>query len=91
MTEKAAMNEPSLSEDPTLSELFDFIAVDEGMRVLPVTVRQSHDDTRLLIALQGEHDQCSFLMAKLMSLIGDLHDLEAQAEQDDEPRIVHPG
>lgn len=74
------MNEERpLSTNPTLQELFDFIQVDEGVRVLPVTVRQTQEDTRLFIAIQGEHEMASFMMAELMAHVNNLYDLSQQA------------
>lgn len=92
--QEQALNEPTLSKDPRLSELFDFIKTDEGVRVLPVTVRQDADDTRLFIAIQGSHETASTIMAQLMAHIDELHDLAAQEEarqsEQRKPEIVTP-
>jgi len=81
-----------LTKDSTLKELFDFIAVPEGANVMPITLSQKKDDTRLMILVQGEHKIASVIMAQLMTVLQDMSDTVAQAEQeDDKPRIVLPG
>lgn len=90
-TEVVHDGEPRLSADPRLSELFEFMNVDaEQMGVLPVSVQQQKDDTRLLIAIRGEHETASFLMANLMTAINDMHGLAEQeraSKDDDESSI----
>ena len=84
-----------LPADPKLSELFAFISVDEGVRVLPVTFKQSENDTQLFIAIQGKHDQASIIMANLMTAIDEMHDLSEQyaaehadQDEDDDSSII---
>lgn len=77
----------ALSENSTINELFETIRVDRGVNVVPVTVSQEPANTRLLIALQGEHDTASTIMALLMSAIDEIHERQAQQEasESDEP------
>ena len=79
-----------LTPDASLKEVFDEIAVDEGVRVVAVTIQQEPKDTRMMILVQGEHDTASVIMANLMTLVNELEDTEKQREQDDKPRIVLP-
>lgn len=86
--------EKQLSEDPTLSELFEFIKTEGGVRILPITVKQDENDTRLLLAIQGEHRTASIIMAQLMTEVSDLHDLSEQeeaGENEQKPKIIVPG
>ncbi len=80
-----------LTPDSTLKELFDFIKIDKGVNVMPVTLDQHPEDTRMMILIQGEHEMASVIMSKLMTLVNDIFDIEKQREQDDKPRIVLPG
>ena len=88
MTEE---KENGLSKDSTLTEVFDFIDMEEGgVNVIPVTVEQDDHDTRLAIFIRGEHGLASFLMAQLMTEIQNLFDLQQQAEaraMEDGPQI----
>ena len=81
-----------LSQESTLKELFDFIAVNEGVNVMPVKIKQDEHDTRLLIVIQGHRDTASVILAQLMTVIQDMFDTSEQAEVErDKPRIVLPG
>ena len=81
-----------LSEESTLQELFDHIAVSEGVNVMPVTLKQDENDTRLMIIIQGRHDTASVILAQLMTLVQDMFDTAEQVEKDsDKSRIVLPG
>jgi len=80
-----------LSPDSTLTEIFDYIKVEEGVNVMPVTLGQDDKDTRMMILIQGEHETASVIMAQIMTLINDMFDTEKQREQDDKSRIVLPG
>jgi len=76
-----------LSEDPTLNQVFEFIDLSGGpVQVMPVTIAQDPDDTRLAVFIRGEHETASIIMAKLMGEIQDLHDMQQQQEA--EPEIV---
>ena len=90
MSEEKEKFHNGLSPESTLKELFDFIRVEEGVNVMPVTLDQDPKDTRMMILIQGEHETASVIMAKLMTVVTDLFDTEKQREQDDKPRIVLP-
>jgi len=74
MTEK-------LTPENTINEFFDFFDRGEApVQVVPITIKQQSDDTRLAIFIHGEHETSSVIMAELMTRIGELFDLQAQAE-----------
>ena len=80
-----------LTPESTINEVFNFLDVDEtGAQVVPVTIKQQSDDTRLAIFIKGEHQIASTIMAELMTRVEELFDLaaQAQAEGDAEPTIV---
>jgi hypothetical protein len=70
-----------ITPETTLSEIFEFLDRGENaVQVVPMTVKQQSDDTRLAIFIHGEHDAASVIMAELMTRIDELFDLQAQAE-----------
>jgi hypothetical protein len=80
-----------LPEDPLISQVFEFIDLSAGaVQVMPVTVAQAPDDTRLALFIRGEHDTASIIFAKLMGEIQDLFDMQQQADADDNQTIVTP-
>lgn len=89
--EKEEVYSSGLSRESTLKEVFDHIAVKQGVNVTAVTLEQSEHDTRMMILIQGEHKTASVIMAQLMAHIGDLSDTAKQKEQDEQPRILLPG
>ena len=77
--EKLTEEEKVLSEDPTLSELFEFIRDPEAdVRVLPVTVKQTDNEAQLFIAIQGTPMTANTIMAQLMTLVQDMYDMAEQ-------------
>lgn len=90
MSEEKEKFNNGLTPESTLKQVFDFIRIDEGVNVMPVTLAQDPKDTRMMILIQGEHKTASIIMAKLMTLVGDIFDIEKQRDQDDKPRIVLP-
>ncbi len=75
--EKTASN--GLSQNSSLREVFEFVDLPEGqMNIMPITVKQDEEDTRLAIFIRGPHDEASMVMAKL---IGDVQDLFDKVEQ----------
>lgn len=82
-----------MTPENTLNEFFEFFERgDNAVQVVPVTVKQQSDDTRLAIFIHGEHEAASTIMAALMLKIDELFDLQAQAEATSEPesRIIAP-
>jgi hypothetical protein len=80
-----------LTPENTLNEFFEFFDREENaVQVVPVTIKQQEDDTRLAIFIHGKHEPSSVIMAELMSKIDELFDLQAQAEASREPesRII---
>ena len=81
-----------LTPESTLDELFEHIRVDEGMNVIPITLKQDPKDTRLMIVIQGNANMAGVMFAQLITAIQDMSDLVEQQEiKDDESRIVLPG
>ena len=80
-----------MTPENTLNEFFEFFDRGENaVQVVPITVKQQQDDTRLAIFIHGKHEESSVIMAELMTRIDELFDLQAQAEATVEPetRIV---
>ncbi|TFH42452.1 MAG: hypothetical protein E4H01_13450 [Lysobacterales bacterium] len=74
-----------LTPESTIREMFELFDCDEEngpVRVVPMTIKQQKDDTQLLILIKGEHMTASTIFASCMSVIDDLHALQAQAEAD---------
>ena len=82
----------SLTPESTISEVFEFFDTGEGaVQVVPVTIKQQDDDTRLAIFIKGEHETASVIMAELMSRVEELFDLSQQVpEPDDSTAIITP-
>lgn len=80
--------EKSLPADPKLSELFDYFAVQGGVQVVPMTLSEAPDDTRLLLCIRGHHETASLIFAELWSRIEELSAIEKQHAANDGPRIV---
>ena len=85
-----------LTPESTINEVFEFFDMEgAGLRVIPITIKQQADDTRLAIFLKGEHEITSVMMAELMTRIDELHDLAAQGDatpkaEDEQPTIIAP-
>lgn len=77
-----------LTRDTTIDELFNYVAVEQGVNVLPITWRQDPNDTQLMLVVQGDHDTASIIFANLMMTIEDLMELSEQAPPEDEPSII---
>jgi len=80
-----------LTPENTMNEFFEFFDRGENaVQVVPITVKQQDDDTRLAIFIHGKHEDASVIMAELMGKIDELFDLQAQAEATREPesRII---
>ena len=79
-----------LSPESSVNDVFDFIDAGDGLRVIPLTVKQQEDDTRLAIFIKGEHGIASMMMAELMLRIEEMHDLaeQGQATKDAAPTII---
>ncbi len=70
-----------LTPENTVNEYFEFFDRGEApVQVVPITIKQQTDDTRLAIFIHGEHELASIIMAELMTKIDDLFDAQAQAE-----------
>ena len=96
-------NDSPLSPASSIQEIFEAITPDEGMRVLPTQIPAPEGQAHLAILITGSHDECSVLMANLMSYVQDMHDVASQKEAEseildaegkpieDEPTIILPG
>ena len=74
-----------LTPENTLNEFFEFFEHDNtGVRVVPLTVKEQSDDTRLAIIIRGEHQTASVIMATLLTRVEELLALQAQAEAESE-------
>ena len=62
-----------MTPENTLNEFFEFFdRGDNAVQVVPLTVKQQEDDTRLAIFVHGEHEAASVIMAELMTRIDEL-------------------
>ena len=80
-----------LTPENTMNEIFEYLDRGENaVQVVPMTIKQQEDDTRLAIIIHGEHQAASVIMAELMTKIDELFDMQAQMEAEVEPesRIV---
>jgi len=85
------MSKQKLTPENTVNEFFEYFDRGENaVQVVPVTIKQQQDDTRLAVFVKGEHDAASVIFAEIMTRIDELFDLQAQAEAQREPesRIV---
>ena len=70
-----------MTPENTLNDFFEFFDRGENaVQVVPITVKQQDDDTRLAIFIAGNHKEASVIMAELMIRIDELFDLQEQAE-----------
>lgn len=70
-----------MTPENTLNDFFEFFDRGENaVQVVPMTVKQQDDDTRLAIFITGNHKEASVIMAELMTRIDELFDLQEQAE-----------
>jgi hypothetical protein len=75
-----------MTPENTVNEFFEFFDRGENaVQVVPITIKQQEDDTRLAIFIHGEHDHASAIMAELMIRIDELFDMQAQVEASGEP------
>lgn len=80
-----------MTPENTLNEFFDFFDRGENaVQVIPVTVKEQEDDTRLCIFIHGEHQTSSTLFACLMEKVEELYAIAAQMEeeQSESKRII---
>lgn len=80
-----------MTPENTLNEFFEFFDRGENaVQVVPMTIKQQQDDTRLAIFIRGEHEAASVIMAELMTKIDELFDMQAQVEasRESEPSII---
>jgi hypothetical protein len=76
-----------LDKNSTRTDVFEFIDnPDVLLHVLPLTVSQDENDTRLCIFVRGPHEDASMVFAGLMSHVQDLHDQQTQAAAEDEEK-----
>ena len=70
-----------MTPENTLNDFFEFFDRGENaVQVVPMTIKQQDDDTRLAIFINGNHKEASVIMAELMTRIDELFDLQEQAE-----------
>lgn len=80
-----------ITPENTINEFFEFFDRGENaVQVVPMTIKQQSDDTRLAIFIHGEHEAASVIMAELMTKIEELFDSQAQMEAsvESESRII---
>lgn len=84
------MSEP-LTPENTVNEFFEFFDRGEAaVQVVPITIKQQEDDTRIMLLVKGKHEEASVIFAEIMTTVGELFDLQEQAEASVEPesRII---
>ncbi len=71
-----------LTPESSITDLFDYYdaSAEGGCQVVPVTIKQQSDDTRMLLLIRGEHQMASAIMAEVMSKVNELFDYSQQAE-----------
>ena len=84
-----------LGPDSTVRELFEAIAVDKGVNLVPVAISKAEDEVaRLAIFITGEQEDARLLFANLMAYVDQLHAAAEQhaanLEAEDEPAIIVP-
>ena len=71
----------SLTPENTVNEFFEFFERGENaVQVVPITIKQQEDDTRLAIFVRGNHEAASVIFAELMTRVDELFDMQAQVE-----------
>lgn len=91
MSQEEEVTEQGLTEDKTIHELFEFFKPEPGhVQLVPMTIKEDPEDTRLLLLIRGGLETSSVIFAELMSTIRELSDLEKQAEaaKENGPRII---
>jgi hypothetical protein len=83
-------------------EIFDEVAPETGLRVLPTQIPAPEGKQYLAILIAGNQDEANVVMANLMSYVQDMHETaeQKQAENEivgsngepleDEPSIILP-
>lgn len=84
-----------LGPDSTVRELFEAIAVETGVNLVPVAISKADDAVaRLAIFITGEQEDSRLLFANLMAYVDQLHAAAEQhaanLEAEDEPAIFLP-
>lgn len=94
--------QPNLSPDSSIREIFEAVMPEEGMRVLPTQVPAPEGKANLAILISGTEEEANVCMANLMAYVTDMHEIAQQAEADsglvaangepveDEPTIIIP-
>lgn len=81
-----------MTPENTINEFFEFFdRGDNAVQVVPMTIKEQQDDTRLAVFIHGEHEAASVIMAEIMARVAELSDLQAQAEavaSEQESRII---
>ena len=75
----------SLNPEQSVNEFFEYFERGENaVQVVPITIKQQSDDTRLMLMVRGEHEAASVIFAEVMSRVDELSALQAQAEAENE-------
>ena len=70
-----------LTQNNTIAEFFDFFDRGDAMvQVVPVTLSEADNDTRLGIFIHGDKAVASAIMAQLMTTVDHMNDLAEQAD-----------
>lgn len=81
-----------LTPENTLTEFFEYFDRGENaVQVVPITIKQQDDDSRMVILVRGKHDMASVIFAELMTRVDELFDMQAQMEaqqRESEPSII---
>lgn len=82
-----------MTPENTINEFFEFFERGESaVQVVPMTIKQQQDDTRLAIFIHGTHEGASAIMSELMIRVEELFDMQSQVEAtvESESRIIAP-
>lgn len=84
-------NQEKLTEESTINDFFEAFDMEGGgVRVVPATIKEDRDDTRLMLAVRGDLETASIIFAAVWETIQNLSDVAKQREaaEDDDPGII---
>ena len=70
-----------LPSNPTLSELFEYYDIEDGLvRVIPLTIQEDEKDTRLALIVRGDIQTASLIFSEIWDRVVELSQIEQQQE-----------
>lgn len=82
------MSTENLTPESNITEIFEAIMPEEGMRCVPTQVPAPEGKAHLAILITGTEAEANVLMANLMAYVTDMYEIAQQKEADDGPAIV---